>query len=133
MKNNTKGFTLVELLGVVVILCILIALVTPNMVKLSKSRKQELYESKLKWVESNATLWGNKYIDTLSMDCTCVTIQELIDKAFLSGDNVKRDTIYDPRSNDPINEYNVCVKYNSGTDVVSADVLEPTDDNTVCN
>lgn len=131
--NIKKGFTLVELLAVVIILTILIAMIAPNLVKLTKDKKQQVYNSKIEWIESNATLWGTAHLDSLNKQCTCVTIQTLVDETYLSGENLERNIIYDPRNNTSINDYNVCIKYDDATDVVSATVLKPTDDNSVCD
>ena len=127
-----KGFTLVELVAVVTVLCLLVALITPSMMKIAKDRKVQLYESKIKWVESNATSWGNANIETLSMDCTCITVGELINKGYLLGEDVERGELFDPRYNSSMNDLNVCVTYDAMLDKTYADLFEEGEDDGAC-
>lgn len=131
MKNK-KGFTLIELVAVAVLLCVIVVLVTPNMIKMSKERKKELYQSKIQYIESNATSWGNKNIDSLSENCTCITVGELVRKAVLTGDDKEKTTIYDPRYNSSMNDLNVCVTYNAAEDRTYAHLFEQGEDDSAC-
>jgi prepilin-type N-terminal cleavage/methylation domain-containing protein len=58
MKN--KGFTLVELLAVIVILGILITIAVPSMLGVSKNVKEKSYTSKIDLIESAAVIYGEK-------------------------------------------------------------------------
>lgn len=103
------------------------------MLKITKDRKQQLYESKIKWVESNATTWGNDHIETLSLNCTCVTIETLIKESYLLGEDTERGVLYDPRYNSSMNDFNVCVTYDANVDKTYADVFEAGEDDSVCD
>ena len=53
MKLNNKGFTLVEILAVVVILGLLLALMYPNINKIIKQNKEKNYETIETSIESS--------------------------------------------------------------------------------
>ena len=57
MKNNS-GFTLVELLAVIVVLAIVIAVAVPSTMTISNSIKENLFCSKIDFIENAAKLYG---------------------------------------------------------------------------
>ncbi len=57
MKNNKKGFTLVELLVVVCILAILMAIAVPGILKISGRMKERGLNSKLEAIEEAAVIY----------------------------------------------------------------------------
>lgn len=65
MKN--KGFTLVELLAVIVILGILITIAVPSILGVSKNVKEKSYTTKISIIESAGVSYGEKnYLSALS-------------------------------------------------------------------
>lgn len=52
MKRN--GFTLVEILAVIVIIALLMILTIPNILKISRSTKEKAYETKIDLIEQSA-------------------------------------------------------------------------------
>ena len=48
MKN--KGFTLVELLAVIVIICLILAITVPNAFKISSKVKAKAYKTKIEQI-----------------------------------------------------------------------------------
>jgi len=56
MKKN--GFTLVEILAVIVIIALLMVLTIPNILKISRSTKERAYETKIDLIEQSAISFG---------------------------------------------------------------------------
>ena len=63
MKKN--GFTLVELLAVIVIMAILLTIAVPNVIGVSNKIRKNMYCSKIDDIEAAAKLYGNDYIDEI--------------------------------------------------------------------
>ncbi|MBQ9834279.1 MAG: type II secretion system protein [Bacilli bacterium] len=59
MKNK-KGFTLVEVLGVVAILALLATIATPAILATSNRIKKKMYDTKVKLIKENAILYAEK-------------------------------------------------------------------------
>lgn len=90
-----KGFTLVELLAVIVILGI-IALITVISVRpLIIKSKEKLFEANIKKIEEIAE--GLHIREGLNSSVTCIDIDELIEKGYLKGSLIK-----DPKTGEPI-------------------------------
>lgn len=94
---NKKGFTLVELLAVLVLISLLMGLAIPGINRISNNMKKKSYNQKIKLVESAAELWGqdNKTrlqttsctIDGNNVLCYKITIKELLNENYLDSDN----------------------------------------------
>ena len=87
MKN--KGYTLIEVLAVVLLLGLLSLLVTPKVLEIKEKKEKELYENKKNILYSNT----DTYIDNnkneypiRSGNVFCIRIQDLIDENMLSVD-----------------------------------------------
>lgn len=66
MKN--KGFTLVELLAVIIIIAVIAVIVTPNIVGNVNNYKNKLNNNQIKNIENAARLWGSDNIYILPND-----------------------------------------------------------------
>lgn len=59
---NKKGFTLVEILAVLVLIGLLLGIAIPGINKISSNMKNKSYNKKVNLIESAAILWGqDKY------------------------------------------------------------------------
>ena len=121
MKNK-KGFTLVELLVVIVILGLLIAIAIPSGLAISKKIKQKMLDTKIEQIESAAIVWGqNNKTELLSKTellcpsvfndpkvdkCITKTITELLELNALEEDEIKNGTkgLINPITNEPLND-----------------------------
>ena len=95
---NKKGFTLVEILSVLVLISLLLGLAIPGINKISSNMKKKSYSKKVSLVESAAELWGqdNKTLLQSSSDCeikggekvSCykITVGSLIENNYLDSD-----------------------------------------------
>ena len=54
-----KGFTLVELMGVIILLSILIIIAVPAVTGVLKENKEKLYDSQIKTIETAAKNWAS--------------------------------------------------------------------------
>lgn len=93
---NKKGFTLVELLAVLVLISLLMGLAIPGINRISNNMKKKSYNQKIKLIESAAELWGQDNKTRLQADTKCsseiskckkITIAVLINENYLDSDN----------------------------------------------
>lgn len=95
---NKKGFTLVELLAVIVILALLALLTSTAVTKLVKDAKEDLSETQIQLIKSAADTWIADNLNNLpsSGDCGYLTLEDL--KYYGLLDN----TILDPKNSEEI-------------------------------
>lgn len=138
---NNKGFTLVELLAVIVILAMIVLLAVPAALNISKSIRDDMYCSKVDLLENAALLYGqDNYDEIRSGRIVRVSIQTLLDEDYLKKDELKTFTdsdgktvesavILDPRDNKEMNnlEFELSIQNKRVKAVFEAD-----DYNTLC-
>lgn len=131
MKNN-KGFTLVELLAVIVILAILITIASTSTIGISNKIKKDMYCKKIDAIETAAKLYGESRKDSFSTEpgytygnsdstetlqnlpSETIRVKDLIESGDLKKDNNSEPFIVDPRNNEGMDDLSliVYVKYN---------------------
>lgn len=130
MKKE-KGFTLVELLAVLVILSLLMVIAVPTTMNVSKKIKQKMLISKMTSATQAAVLWGqdNKSCFTVSnpsvnekcLTLTCggiadnkktctITIGALAESGYIAYD--EGTTLLNPVNKNTINDSTVNIIYN---------------------
>ncbi len=97
IKSKRKGFTLVELLGVIAILAVVIGLTVMMFINVRKNILKKEYENVISLVETKAALYAN---DT---GITTVSIEKLINEGYLDPDD--ETDIYNPQDNTSMNCY----------------------------
>ena len=80
MKSR-KGFTLVELIGVIVILAIIIAITVPSYMKIKKNVDENNYKNKINLIE----IAGQKFAEDTNI--TAVFVKELVENGYLEADD----------------------------------------------
>lgn len=120
MKKN-KGFTLVELLAVIVILSLLITIAVPSTIAISNKLKLNMYCKKIDSIEVSAKLYGEdrkesfaeKY-GTEQYPAKKIKVLELVNTGYLKKDNATAPFVVDPRSNEAMDEveFTIYEKYN---------------------
>lgn len=108
MKN--KGFTLVELLAVIVILAIIAVITIPNLIGVVNTSRTKLNKEQKLAIENAAREWGvkNLYIDDNNVSVNKLSAKKLQDDGFLE----KKDSLKGININD-LNKAGVCIKYKS--------------------
>ncbi len=104
MRKN--GFTLVELIGVIVILAIIIGIAVSSFNTISKRLKEKSYENKIKYIETIAASYGDDTGDS------AVFIDTLVKEGYLEADN-ENGEVYDPRDHSLLNCFVVEIHYES--------------------
>lgn len=100
MKRN--GFTLVEILAVLIILALLIALSIPAYINVFTSIKRDNFNAKVIEVETAANKMGEKIKDEVKdagPTCMSTDISDLIKKGYLLSESDYEDIIYNPTDN----------------------------------
>lgn len=110
---NKKGFTLIEILCVIIILAIVTVIVSINVFKSSDNTNTELYCSKIKMIESFASEYGIKYELELNnsnelyhgLKSLKIKVQDLVDSGKLKPD--KESDVINPIDNSKINDLEI--------------------------
>ena len=109
---NKKGFTLVEMLAVIVILGIIIAIAVPATISTSKKTKNQMHDTKVNMIEKAAELYGQDKYDPNNTEAEIVSLKQLMEKNYLKKDDNKCEEgkcIKDPLDNTPMDNQNVCI------------------------
>ena len=113
--RDRKGFTLVELLAVIVLMAVLITVAVPGITRIGRSLKVQSYCSKIKIIESAALEYANDYYadkevtNTNSIDN--VSLMDLINMGYLKGDNDIKTTLTADEKEDQTKGKKFCVLY----------------------
>lgn len=85
-----KGFTLVELLAVIVLLALLTLFTTTTVTRQVKNGKKEVYEQQLQTIKLSAEMWGSEHKNTLSnyQECVSITLGYLKEEGYIDK-NIK--------------------------------------------
>ena len=93
MKKN--GFTLIEILAVIIILGIITSIVTINVLGIRNNSFEDLLETKKQNLESAAIIYGQEHQEELTEKCTIdnyesnncltVTVKELLDGNYFNS------------------------------------------------
>ena len=105
-KNRLGGFTLVELLGVIVILSIVIGISIVTFTTTKKRILQKDYENIVSWIETKATEYA---VDT---GITKVSVEKLILEGYLEPDD--ETDIYNPQNKESLNCYIINSVFSNG-------------------
>ncbi len=124
MKNK-KGFTLVELLGVIVIMALLVAVAVPSTFSISNRLKEKMFCSKIDSIETAAQLYGEDHRDSFvdwfvqgeeQFKSKTLEVKTLVESGYLRKDQNEEPFIVDPRNKKSSDLYHmsftIYVKYN---------------------
>lgn len=101
IRSKKKGFTLVELLGVIVILLLLALVVTPIFINYIKRSKDDAYDTQINTIKQSAKSWASakeniNLLPTKNGDCISVTLERLKDDGYVDYNikNPNTDTLF---------------------------------------
>jgi prepilin-type N-terminal cleavage/methylation domain-containing protein len=141
---NKKGFTLVELLAVIVILGIILIIAVPASINISKKVKAKMYSNKIANITKSAVLWGQDNLECLqkntgTSDSACanvtctqegniksckLTVADLAAAGYVDYDNDK--IVTNPQTGDAMNNVLVQLKFNTINKAVTvSSILNP--------
>ena len=99
---NKKGFTLVEILVVIVLISLILGLGIPGIMKLNENANKRSLNSKIELIENAGVLWGNDNkallkatnceIDSQNYDCYQISLEKLIEEDYYPSE--KNDAPY---------------------------------------
>ncbi len=96
MKRN--GFTLTEVIAVIVILSVIILMAVPSYLGVTETLKKNQYDNKIKQISTKATEWAT---DNNITEDTTITIAKLVDDGYIDMDDETSD---DKRVINPLNK-----------------------------
>lgn len=118
---NNKGFTLVEILSVIVLIGLLFGLGVPAVSKISKNMKARTYNQKINLIEKAGELWGQDNKALLqetqcniaglgpNINCAKRTIRQLIDEDYLDSEDKNTPKFVNPIDDSDLLDYYVYV------------------------
>lgn len=100
INNKTKGFTLIEILGVIVIMGLIMMVVIPTLSQMIHDNDNKAYKNYYDLIEEGTRVYAGKLTDKLGSSkytgCTRITLSELIDKEYVKEYNDKSVTCTTP-------------------------------------
>lgn len=124
MKEKKYGFSIPELLAVIVIIGILATIATASYNGISKSVKEKTYQSKINLIKSKAI----EYASDNNVDAETISVAKLINEGYL---DVENDTDANEKLNNPNGGYLDCYQISINKNVDDYDVNINSDD--TCN
>ena len=101
MRSKTKGFTITELLAVIVIMGILITIASASYNGISKNLKERTYNNKIDLIKSKAIEYATDY----GVEATTISVAKLIEEGYIEQEN---DTENNEKLNNPLGGYFDC-------------------------
>ena len=122
MKNTKYGFTIPELLAVIVIIGILITIATASYTTISNNMKQKTYDNKIDLIRTKAL----EYANDNGVDATLISVAKLISDGYLEIEN---DTEKNEKISNPLGGYLDCyhIKLNRNLDEHEVEVIPSND------
>ena len=122
MKKRSKGFSIPELLAVIVIMGILITIATASYNGISKTMKEKTYNNKLNLIKTKAIEYATDY----GVDATTISVAKLISEGYLELEN---DTETNEKLNNPLGGYLDCYQVNINRELDDYDISVSASDN----
>ena len=125
--NSKKGFTLVELLGVLVVLGLISVIIVPKVIDSITTSKEAAYQTQVEIIENAAKKYGisNDLLYPKEGEKKYIAVKDLIAVGELSDKE-----IINPKTGNKMNGY-VLVEYNSGYQQYEYTYVEEIDENTL--
>lgn len=90
---NNKGFTFIEILGVITLLALLSTIIILSVNKTLKDSKETLYQTQIEEIKSAASMWRTDNIEIIpDNDYYIVSLQQLKDEGYIKNDIINPKT-----------------------------------------
>ena len=122
MKNTKRGFTLTELISVIVILSLIISLATISVLAIRKNVLKKDYNNLVTYLETKAAEYANE------TNITTISVEDLIKEGVVSPDD--QTTIYNPENKESMNCYIIKSTFENGKYVAKISENERNSDGT---
>ena len=107
-KVKKKGFTLIEILVVIVIIAVLATIISPVIIKLLNENRQKMYNNQIRTLEEAAKRWSVANYDKLKENETyCLSLNSLALEGYISGSD-----LINPKTNEDL-VGSISITYNS--------------------
>ena len=123
-KKNSRGFSIPELLAVIVIMGILITIATASYNGISRSLKQKTYDNKISLIKTKAI----EYAMDNKVDVGTISVATLLQEGYLDMDANLEDEYGNNKLSNPLGGYLDCYKIDINKYIVDYDV-DITNDN----
>lgn len=107
---NKKGFTLIELIGVVTLLSLIALVVYPSVTTVIKNSKESAYQDQIEIVIKAAKQWGIDHADELPDEDNVMSLSM---ETLLNGGYITNDDIIDPRETGTNLGGTIIIRYDS--------------------
>ena len=122
IKKRNNGFSIPELLAVIVIMGILISIATASYNGISKTMKEKTYNNKLNLIKTKAIEYATDY----GVDAATISVAKLISEGYLELEN---DTETNEKLNNPLGGYLDCYQVNINRELDDYDISVFSSDN----
>ena len=125
---NKKAFSLVEMLVVIGLIAVLTIMITPAIIVVRNNILENTLESKIININNAAKDFAAKHIMDIPSpvskeydedgensinDCLPIQVKALINNGYLLGDSDDRREIINPLTEESMNNYTICIRYNN--------------------
>ena len=139
MKNK-KGFTLVELLAVIVVLSLVMIIAIPAISKNTINAREAVLKTKVDLIINESVIWGEDNLNyfltsnkgplkscTEGSAITCeITFNDLAAAGYIKYDNEEEKVITDPtKKKNSLNDEVILLTYNKSSKKVSSSLKDP--------
>ncbi|MCM1370425.1 MAG: hypothetical protein NC181_00835 [Clostridium sp.] len=86
-----KGFTLVELLAILIVLGLIVIIIVPVVSNTISASSESLYEEQIKYLEEQAKKWSIKNLEKLNEESDfsyCLTVETLLNENYITNSKV---------------------------------------------
>lgn len=120
---NKKGFTLSEIIAVIILISIIVAIAVPSVLSVRKRVNERLFEGKKETILVAAELYGQDNPHLFNPDEFIVTVGELVNANYVEKDTEQNDKncsdsygcVINPIDNSSLNDVKILVKRNVST------------------
>ena len=120
---NKKGFTLSEIIAVIILISIIVAIAVPSVLSVKKRVNERLFEGKKETILVAAELYGQDNPHLFNPDEFIVTVGELVNANYVEKDTEQNDKncsdsygcAINPIDNSSLNDVKILVKRNVST------------------